>query len=55
MPPKEIKLMTKAHDILLKIQLFEGLPEDHLEKIRELSIDTHCNRDEIIFFDEGEQ
>ncbi|MDI6688310.1 MAG: Crp/Fnr family transcriptional regulator [Desulfobacterales bacterium] len=46
--------MTKVHDILLKSQLFGGLPEDHLEKIKRISVDKHFNKGEIIFFDGDE-
>ena len=43
--------MTEVLDILLKSQLFGGLPEDHLEEIKKISIDRHYDKGEIIFFD----
>jgi len=43
--------MTKVNDILLKSQLFGGLPEDHLEEIKKISVDKRFNKGEIIFFD----
>ena len=46
--------MTKVQDVLLKSQLFGGLPEDHLEEIKKISIDKHFNKGEIIFFDGDE-
>lgn len=46
--------MTKVHDILLKSQLFGGLPEEHLEEIKRISVDKHFNKGEIIFFDGDE-
>jgi len=46
--------MTKVHDILLTSQLFGGLPEDHLEEIRKISVDKYFNKGEFIFFDGDE-
>ncbi|MCD6153553.1 MAG: Crp/Fnr family transcriptional regulator [Syntrophobacterales bacterium] len=46
--------MTKVHDILLTSQLFEGLPEYHLEEIRKISVDKYFNKGEFIFFDGDE-
>ncbi|MEA2102651.1 MAG: Crp/Fnr family transcriptional regulator [Thermodesulfobacteriota bacterium] len=46
--------MTKAQDILLKSQLFGGLPEDHIAKIKKISIDKYFNKGEMIFFDGDE-
>ncbi|MEA1971420.1 MAG: Crp/Fnr family transcriptional regulator [Thermodesulfobacteriota bacterium] len=46
--------MTKVQDILLKSQLFGGLPEDHLEEIKKISVDKYFNKGEIIFFDGDE-
>lgn len=46
--------MTKIQDILLKSQLFGGLPEDHLEEIKKISVDKYFNKGEIVFFDGDE-
>ncbi len=46
--------MTEVFDILLKSQLFGGLPEDHLEEIKKISVDKYFNKGEIIFFDGDE-
>ncbi|MDD5722947.1 MAG: Crp/Fnr family transcriptional regulator [Syntrophales bacterium] len=46
--------MDKVHDILSKSQLFGGLPEDHLEEIKRISVHKHFNKGEIIFFDGDE-
>ena len=46
--------MTKVQDILLKSQLFGGLPEDHLEEIKKISVDKYFSKGEIIFFDGDE-
>ena len=46
--------MAKVQDVLLKSQLFGGLPEDHLEEIKKISVDKYFNRGEIIFFDGDE-
>ncbi|MBN2438192.1 MAG: Crp/Fnr family transcriptional regulator [Deltaproteobacteria bacterium] len=46
--------MKKAHQVLLKSQLFGGLPEEHIEEIRKISVDKHFNKGEIIFFDGDE-
>jgi len=43
--------MTKVHATLRKSQLFGGLPEEHLEEIKKISVDKHFNKGEIIFFD----
>jgi len=46
--------VTKIQDILLKSQLFGGLPEDHLEEIKKISVDKYFNKGEIVFFDGDE-
>jgi len=46
--------MTKVQDVLLKSQLFGGLPDDHLEEIKKISVDKYFNKGEIIFFDGDE-
>ncbi len=43
--------MKKAHDVLLKSQLFGGLPEEHIEEIEKISVDKYFNKGEIIFYD----
>ena len=52
--PKGTKVMTKVHTVLSKSQLFGGLPEDHLEEIKKVSIDKYFDKGEIIFFDGDE-
>ena len=46
--------MTKIQDILLKSQLFGGLPEDHIEEIEKISVDKYFSKGETIFFDGDE-
>ena len=46
--------MTKVHTILVKSQLFGGLPEEHIEEIKKISVEKHFNKGEIIFFDGDE-
>ena len=46
--------MTKIQDILLKSQLFGGLPEDHIKEIEKISVDKYFSKGETIFFDGDE-
>ena len=43
--------MKKAHDILLKSQLFGGLPKEQIEDIEKISVNKYFNKREIIFYD----
>jgi CRP-like cAMP-binding protein len=51
---KGMEVMKKAHNVLLKSQLFGGLPEEHIEEIQKISVDKYFNKGEIIFFDGDE-
>jgi CRP-like cAMP-binding protein len=46
--------MKKAHDVLLKSQLFGGLPEEQIEDIEKISVNKYFNKGEIIFYDGDE-
>jgi len=46
--------MKKVHDVLLKSQLFGGLPEDQIEDIEKISVNKYFNKGEIIFYDGDE-
>jgi CRP/FNR family transcriptional regulator len=46
--------MKKAHDILVKSQLFGGLPEEHIAQIENISVDKHYNKGDVIFYDGDE-
>ena len=46
--------MKKVHDVLLKSQLFGGLPEDHIEEIEKISVNKYFHKGEIIFYDGDE-
>jgi len=46
--------MGEILDILSKSQLFGGLCETHLKKIRGVSLEKHITKDEIIFLDGDE-
>lgn len=46
--------MKKAHDILVKSQLFGGLPEEHLAQIENIAVDKHYNKGDVIFYDGDE-
>lgn len=43
--------MKKAHDVLIKSQLFGGLSEDHITEIEKTAVDRHFNKGDIIFGD----
>jgi CRP/FNR family transcriptional regulator len=46
--------MKKAHDILIKSQLFGGLPAEHITEIEKIAVDKHFNKGEFIFYDGDE-
>ena len=46
--------MKKAHDVLLKSQLFGGLHEDQIKDIEKISVNKYFNKGEIIFYDGDE-
>ncbi len=46
--------MKKIHDVILKSQLFGGLPEEDLQEIEKISVQRHFKKGEIIFFDGDE-
>ena len=46
--------MKKTHDILIKSQLFGGLPEEHIVEIEKIAVDKHYNKGDIIFYDGDE-
>ena len=46
--------MKKARDILIKSQLFGGLPEEHITEIEKIAVDKHYNKGEVIFYDGDE-
>ena len=47
-------MMKKARDILIRSQLFGGLPEEHITEIEKIAIDKHYNKSEVIFYDGDE-
>lgn len=46
--------MKKARDILIKSQLFGGLPEEHISEIEKIAVDKHYGKGEIVFYDGDE-
>jgi CRP/FNR family transcriptional regulator len=46
--------MKKARDILIKSQLFGGLPEEHTAEIEKIAVDKHFNKGDVIFYDGDE-
>ena len=48
--------MKKAHDILIKSQLFGGLSEEYIAEIEKIAVDKNYNKGDVIFYDgdEGE-
>jgi CRP/FNR family transcriptional regulator len=46
--------MKKARDILIKSQLFGGLPEKHIAEIEKIAVDKHYNKGDVIFYDGDE-
>ncbi len=43
--------MKKAYEILIRSQLFGGLPEEHITEIEKIAVDKHYNKGDIIFYD----
>jgi CRP/FNR family transcriptional regulator, dissimilatory nitrate respiration regulator len=48
---KGTSTMKKTRDILIKSQLFGGLPEEHITEIEKIAVDKHFNKGDIIFYD----
>ncbi|OPY88209.1 MAG: cAMP receptor protein [Smithella sp. PtaU1.Bin162] len=46
--------MKKARDILIKSQLFGGLPEEYITEIAKIAVDKHYNKGDVIFYDGDE-
>ncbi len=46
--------MKKTRDILIRSQLFGGLPQEHITEIEKISVDKHYNKGDIIFYDGDE-
>ena len=46
--------MKKARDILIKSQLFGGLPEKHIAEIEKIAVNKHYNKGDVIFYDGDE-
>ena len=43
--------MKKAHEILIRSQLFGGLPEEHITEIEKIAVDKHYSKGDVIFYD----
>lgn len=43
--------MKKAYEILIRSQLFGGLPQEHITEIEKIAVDKHYNKGDIIFYD----
>lgn len=46
--------MKKAHEILIRSQLFGGLPEEHITEIEKIAVDKKYNKGDVIFYDGDE-
>jgi len=46
--------MKKARDILIRSQLFGGLPQEHITEIEKIAVDKNYNKGEVIFYDGDE-
>jgi CRP/FNR family transcriptional regulator, dissimilatory nitrate respiration regulator len=46
--------MKKAQDILIRSQLFGGLPQEHITEIEKIAVDKHYNKGDVIFYDGDE-
>ncbi len=46
--------MKKTREILIKSQLFGGLPEQDITDIEKIAVDKHFNKGEVIFYDGDE-
>jgi CRP/FNR family transcriptional regulator len=43
--------MKKTSDILIRSQLFGGLPEEHITEIEKIAVHKHYNKGDVIFYD----
>ena len=46
--------MKKAHEILIRSQLFGGLPQEHITEIEKIAVDKNYNKGDVIFYDGDE-
>ena len=46
--------MTKSLDIIPEIPIFNGLPEDQISAIKQIALEKHINKGEVVF-SEGEE
>jgi len=46
--------MKKARDLLIKSQLFGGLPQEHITEIEKIAVDKYFNKGDVIFYDGDE-
>ncbi|ESP62918.1 putative transcriptional regulator, Crp/Fnr family [Smithella sp. ME-1] len=46
--------MKKTRDILIRSQLFGGLPEEHITEIEKIAVDKNYNKGDVIFYDGDE-
>ncbi len=46
--------MKKARDVLIRSQLFCGLPAEYITEIEKIAVDKHYNKGEVIFYDGDE-
>ena len=46
--------MKKAHEILIRSQLFGGLLEEHITEIEKIAVDKNYNKGDVIFYDGDE-
>ncbi len=46
--------MKKARDILIKSQLFGGLPAEYITEIEKIAVDKYYNKGDVIFYDGDE-
>ena len=46
--------MKKSLDVIAEIPIFSGLPEDQISAIKQIAVEKHINKGEIVF-SEGEE
>ncbi|MGB5217231.1 MAG: cyclic nucleotide-binding domain-containing protein, partial [Smithella sp.] len=46
--------MKKARDILIRSQLFGGLPQEHITEIEKIAVGKNYNKGDVIFYDGDE-
>ena len=46
--------MKKAHEILIRSQLFGGLLKEHITEIEKIAVDKNYNKGDVIFYDGDE-